>query len=253
MTVRDIHLEIEQRLYNGVFANKDFDHDEIDLHFNEKVSKLVDSFLDDTMKQTDGVHVEVNQYATDVLRVLKRTVDISRTLKTDNVCYFPLPQDYQFLLNDKSHAVSYKGCKLTNAIENNQWYKVESKNVKYVDKWYKKDDVFQSIGNGSSLYPKESKVYKLISSLVANRLTKSEDLSWVLDDTLHNTKFKSPISELVNNDLLVYIDDSFDVFKVRLTYYKKIRKINYQAGVTSEFSDNFIYHVIDNVVKSLKS
>lgn len=249
MIIKQIHFEIEQLLQEqGIFSYRNFTHDEIDTAFNFVTNELVTALLSDNKAVTDGNYSEINQYYTDVTKVLKRVYEATGT-KLDNKVYFPLPADYLLLISDASYV--YKPCKglLTTVIKNGKYYKAV-KAVKYNNKWYKKDEIFKG-ESSSNVYPIDTKVLELTTPFVNNRLKRTEDIAWILNDSLHNTHFRSPISELVNNDLIVYIND-FEIAKINITYYKVTRNVSFANGVTSEFPDNVIYYLIRKSFEHLK-
>lgn len=255
MNIKQIHFNIEQLLQEqAIFSNRDMQHDEIDSAFNFVVNEAVSALLSDTKLATDGGYAELNQYYTDIASVLKRQY-VSGGNKVDNRFYVPLPSDYLALISDASYV--YKSCngKLVNVtdIKANTYYRVVN-DVKYKNKWYKKDEIFKTDSN-ISIYTKDEKVFELSVELKPNRLKRSEDLIWLLEDSLHGTSYRSPISELVNKDLIIYLKD-FEVVNVAITYYKTPVNINYSTGQTSEFPDNVIYYLIrktyEHIEQSIK-
>lgn len=251
MLIRKIHFEIEQLLQEqGIFNHRDFTHDEIDNAFNFVTNEFVTSLLSDNSKVTDGVFAEINQYYTDVTKTLKRRY-IGVGTKQDNRYLLGLPADYFGLISDNSYV--YKECRgyKTKVIKTDYHYKVIDKPVKYNGIWYKKDDVFKGITNNTNVYP-NIEVFELKVKLSPNRLKRSEDIQWIIDDLVHTTSFKSPISELVNNDLIIYLNN-FDIASVEVTYYKTPNIVSFENNVNPEFPDNVCYYLIRQSVVHLQS
>lgn len=251
MIIKQIHLEIEQLLQEqGIFSQRDFNHDEIDTAFNFVTNEFVTALLSDNKLVTDGNFAEVNQYYTDVTKCLKRRYE-AKGRKEDNKYYFSLPADYFSLISDNSYVYRLCNGKKVTTIKPNYHYKVIDKSVKYENIWYKKDEVF--VGNiNTNFYPSNIEVLELNIDFVFNRLKRSEDIAWLLNDLIHKTNYKSPISEIIENLLIVYVDD-FDISKLQITYYKVPTIVNYTNQVTSDFPDNVCYYLIRKTFEHLKS
>ena len=252
MLITKIHFEIEQLLQEqGIFNHRDFQHDEIDTAFNFVMNEFVTALLSDNKVDTDGKFAEINQYYTDVIKELKRRY-VGYGNKYDNRYYLRLPSDYFSLISDDSYV--YKTCNgiETSTIKKDIYYKVITDSVQYENKWYNKDDVF--VGKiDTKIYPEKVKVLQLKTKLSPNRLKRSEDIVWINNDSLHKTNYNSPVSEIINKDLIVYYDEEFDIISVLITYYKIPTLVNYANGTTCDFSDNVCYYLIKKTHEHLRN
>lgn len=251
MIIKQIHLEVEQLLQEqGIFSQRDFNHDEIDTAFNFVTNELVTALLSDNKAVTDGNFAEINQYYTDVIKCLKRRYE-ALGRKEDNKYYFALPSDYFSLISDNSYVYRLCDGKKVSIIKPNNQYKVIDKSVKYENVWYKKDEIF--VGNtNTTLYPANVEVLELKINFVSNRLKRSEDIAWLLNDSIHKPNYQSPLSEVLDNNLIVYTDD-FGISKLQITYYKVPTIVNYTNQITSDFPNNVCYYLIRKTFEHLKS
>lgn len=246
MTIRDIHIEIEQRLQlNGVFAYSDLIPSEIDIAINATVDNELRKILRDIDEQVNENNVERNQWVTDFTRVLKVKTELTPT-KSGETFKITLPVLYQHLLEDASN-ISF-GCanKETNKIEKGKTYKVVE-DISLNNVWYEKDKVFTATETVTLDF---GLVVLVKAKLVQNRLTKSEDLHGVLNSPFTKSIKRSPVSELVGNELHIYAPD-FEIASVLLTYFKRPVQANFATNTTLEFNDDVIRYIIDKTAERL--
>lgn len=252
MTTFDIHILIEQGLNNiGSFAYADFEHDEIDLAYNDIVYEEIREVFRDIDQPVHANNFERNQYYTDYLSVLKNEHRGSGN-DEDEYQSLSLPDDYLHLVNDTSIVVA-KNCKgkdLIGGIDKlkpNKYYKAVD-DVKYNLAWYKKCEIFQA-GEETSFY---GKVEEIPVKKVANRLLRSENIYYLLNSKLSKTQINSPVSELMGNELRVY-KKNFDIASIDMMYIRKPLKISYNSNMNevNEFREDIVRYFIRKTVQYL--
>lgn len=252
MTTRDIHIRIEQGLSGiGTFAYEDINHDELDIAFNSVVYKEIRNVFRDIDGKTNSNNFERNQYYTDYLRVLKRSYENIANDEGDTSFIF-LPDyyihrinDYTILIDDNCKSKCLNGEK--EKLKPNTFYKCIT-DVKYKDDWFYETDTFKT-DDETSFY---GSVSELNTRKVRNRLTGSEYIDMKLNSQLSRTKASSPISELINDRLIVH-KKGFDVFAIGLTYIKKPIQIDYRnkSNEVNEFPDNIVHYFIEKTIQHI--
>ncbi len=256
MIIREVHQQVEQLLQEqGIFGYKDFSHEEIDMAWNFVSNELVSLVTGQTGKDgTVIVFAEANQYFTDVTRIIKSVVTLAVSSKEEvsgwTRNYVNLPENYSHLVSDVSNITKTCGGKEVTSIKSGYRY-VASAPVKYKGVWYKKDEVFIG-GDEEGFYPSNVMVKELPRTSSANRLKRSEDIGWLLKDSLHTSCVESPISEIVQNVLIVYSNE-FYVDSLLATYYIKIPKVNFLGQVNPIFTDDVCYFLIRKTYQHLKA
>jgi hypothetical protein len=83
-----------------------------------------------------------------------------------------------------------------------------------------------------------------------NRLYSSELIGEILRSTHTRSHYKSPVSELINNQLIVYLDYnlSFTINSVNIDYIRKYSEINLFNGTTSELDDSTHNDIVEGAV-----
>jgi hypothetical protein len=255
LTIRDIHIRIEQGLQNiGVFAYDDFEHDEIDIHINSVIKnefrKVVSSFDDrGNPRSVDNI-----QYYSDFVRQLKENI-ILEVAENKNYYSAILPSDYGHLISDDSCIVDNKcnSSKYTlgfdSVLESGLYYQAVG-DVKTSDRWY--DDC-------SIIVPDDDTETVIIGSVKevsvifrANRLTKSEDVRNTLQTRFSTTTMRSPVSELIGNTIKIYTESKFTICGVSITYLRIPKSVSYVDGITiEEFSEDTVNYLIDKTIQRL--
>jgi len=84
------------------------------------------------------------------------------------------------------------------------------------------------------------------------RIIQSDELQELLDDTYHTTKIQSPVSEIENDLVKIYLDD-FTIKDIIVQYIKKPENFNVKTNGASEYplSDKAMYRIIDKAVVEL--
>ena len=84
------------------------------------------------------------------------------------------------------------------------------------------------------------------------RVIQSDELQDLLDDTYHTTKIESPVSEIEDDLVKVYLND-FTIPNIRIQYIKKPEKFDVVANGGNEYplADKAIYRIIDKAVVEL--
>jgi hypothetical protein len=251
MTIRDIHILIEQGLQKiGVFAYADMEHDEIDLAIDSVTIREIRNIF----KDIDGIqhpnNYERNQYEADFLRILKEKKCITAT-KTDDGYSIDLPTNYLHLISDSSNVIALS-CNVKtldsekeDVLEIGKSYRANG-DVLHNGKWYKNCEIF--VAETTDLY---GKVTELATKKVPNRLTKSENIGNILNNSLTKSNFKSPVSELIGNTLTVYADSSFKLSQICITYVRLPKKVSYYNDITIEFPEDVQYYLVDKVVQHI--
>lgn len=246
MTIKQIHVEIEQRLQlNGVFAYSDLTRSETDIAINATVDSELLKIFRDIDEQVQGNNVERNQWITDFTRVLKVKSELTPT-KVNDAYIVTLPTDYQYLLEDVSQVTLDCANKpIDNIVKGNTYKVVEDTSISGT--WYDTGKVFTATETVTLDFGKVvlMKVHK-----AQNRLTKSEDLHGVLNSPFTKTIKRSPVSELVGNELYVYTTN-FEIASVLLTYIKRPVQVDYASGVTLEFNDDIVRYIIDRTAERI--
>lgn len=91
-----------------------------------------------------------------------------------------------------------------------------------------------------------------VSTEVDNRLTASWKISTISDTPFFKTSPLSPLSELENNFLSVYVDTSFIVSKVLISYVRKPRRISIGLGADCNLAPEFHPTICDLTVEYIK-
>lgn len=268
METLDIHIKIEQGLNNiGSFAYANLEHDEIDLAYNNVVYAEIRQVFRDIDAQVHPNNFERNQYYTDYLRVLKTEYSNSGSDDGDFQTLL-LPENYIHLINDTSTVIAKncKGKKLksegssfnldepsnecndvsdNDELKENKFYKVIG-DVKYDGVWYKDCEIIKAT-DVSEFY---GEVEEIPVKRVSNRLTKSENIHYLLNSNLSKSKINSPISELMSDSLRVH-KKNFDIASVDITYIRKPKQISYHDNINeeNEFPDNVIQYFIEKAVQ----
>ena len=93
---------------------------------------------------------------------------------------------------------------------------------------------YQHLINDRTLITKTCGLNTFVDVEVVNRLTKSEPIYNVLDNTMSKTSVQSPISEITGNSIYVYNlykgVKQFDIKEIRIDYLKKPAVIDYNGG-----------------------
>lgn len=247
MTIQQIHIEIEQGLQNiGIFEYADMLHDEIDIAINAVVYKEIRSLWYDIDEKRDSKNFENNQFHTDFLRLLK-VKNCQTPVKTTDGYKITLPNDYLHLISDTTNVIA-KECKgkVVTTLEIGKWYRATG-DVLSNGIWYKKCDYFKA--TGTDVYG--DSVEEVPTSVRTNRLTKSEDLPTILQNSFTKSNFKSPVSELVGNELFVY-SKNFDVAEICINYLKKPTNVNFFTNTSLvEFNDDIQKYIIEKTIQHL--
>jgi hypothetical protein len=247
MTIRNIHIAIEQRLQSvGVFAYSDISHSEIDIAINSTVDLELRKIFRDIDEKVNSNNVERNQWQLDFTRVLKQKVTITPT-KIGNSYKSILPVDYLHLLQDVSTVIANCGAstKLTSVVSGKTYKVVEPFELSGI--WRYADTIFTALQTTSLSF---GSVVEVPVMARLNRLVKSENIQSILQSSFRKSTQKSPVSEIVGDSLIVYTPD-FEIASVELTYFKKPRKADYANGITLEFEDFAISYIIDRTVERL--
>lgn len=251
MTIRDIHILIEQGLQKiGVFAYADIEHDEIDLAIDSVIVREIRNIFRDIDAIQHPNNYERNQYEADFLRILKTKQCINAS-KVDDGYSIDLPIDYLHLISDSSNVLALN-CNVKtldsekdDVLEIGKTYRANG-DVLHNGKWYKNCEIF--VAETTDLY---GKVTELATKKMPNRLTKSENINNVLTNSLTKSNYKSPVSELVGNKLIVYTDNSFKLSQICITYIRLPKKVSYRNDITIEFPEDVQYYIVDKVVQHL--
>jgi len=84
------------------------------------------------------------------------------------------------------------------------------------------------------------------------RVVQSDELQDLLDDTYHTTKIESPVSEIEDNLVKVYLND-FTIPNIRIQYIKEPEKFNVKDNGNQEYplAEKAVYRIIDKAVTEL--
>jgi hypothetical protein len=251
MTIKDIHILIEQGLQKiGVFAYADIEHDEIDLAIDSVTMREIRNIFRDIDYNQHPNNYERNQYEADFLRILKEKKCITAN-KTDDGYSIDLPSDYLHLVSDSSNVLALNCDVKTlesekdNVLEIGKSYRANG-DVLHNGKWYKNCEIF--VAETTDLY---GKVTELATKKMPNRLTRSENIGNILTNSLTKSNYKSPVSELIGNQLIVHADSSFKMSQICITYVRLPKKVSYKNNVTIEFPEDVQYYLVDKVVQHL--
>lgn len=255
MDIIKVHLTIEQKLQQvGVFAYDDFHPDEIDLQINESQNSIIKSAFRSIRPENK---VEDTQLVLDRFRVLKvGHKTITGGVIDDDFVKFQLPEDYLHLLDDYSLVEDVANCKKLEAcdpIKYNFKYKVIKGRVLYNGEFYKEGEIFigiENVENFSVASGEKGIVREVKTKRSPNRLTESNLISTVLDNTLYTTSSRSPISEIVQQELLVHFSN-FVVEGVKISYIRKPQLVNFhfkRYSSTDALSTNTKYQVVKETV-----
>lgn len=90
------------------------------------------------------------------------------------------------------------------------------------------------------------------AKIVDNRLTASSKVAGLNGTAFYNTAAYSPITELQNNLLYVYYDNSFTVSRVGITYIRKYVPISLSLGSNCELPEEFHQTICDLATEYMK-
>lgn len=88
--------------------------------------------------------------------------------------------------------------------------------------------------------------------IVQNRLETSEDTQKLVGTPFYAPSINSPISELINQTLYIYGDNSFTVSNCGITYVRKLRPVSLALGSDCELSEEFHQTICDLAVQYIK-
>lgn len=240
MTIKQIHITIEQGLQNiGAFEYSDMEHEEIDIAINTVVYNLIaDSWKNNIF--------EANQFELDLFQKLKVNYSAIPT-KIDIGYKITLPNAYLHLISDSSIVIAKKCTfKVIGNLTIGQYYIVEDDSILHDEVWYDKGVIF--VARTEHVY---GNVRKVIVSERTNRLTKSEKLNLILENKFTKSVLKSPVSELLGNDLYIYASD-FEIAKVNIKYLKKPTSVNYLTNVgLIDFNNDAEQYIIQKTIQHL--
>lgn len=179
------------------------------------INKAQDKFIKDLYREG----FEIDQALTDRLRVfLVKDLPIETTFagefsgtKGFVVDYIEFPDDYLHLISQRSKT------------------------------HYNRNGINYNVNNGRRIPTNAT-----VSGIYFNRYSQSDDIYKLLDDPFNKTKHNKPISDINNNKLNIYTDDTFIVSDVILNYLRKPKEISLQQGC--EIPESFHEEIIEQAV-----